>query len=510
MTLPATVYVVASALILIWCVFLAGQIARVRTAPPSFTGLTALCGLLVAPAALIAMATSSILYARAIHVIAWVWPLTLILFALQAAYATSRRLVTPFIGIPIVAYNTLLAVIGVAKYAVSLGATPPQFLLALVAAHATSLGLVFGRAALVSPFLLQLPILGPAFPARWAVSATVRATLAAVAAASTALIIGQFPNGVLAVRSYLRYDEARPQERPDDNFAIGLAIFPTLTDGPPPLALRGDLALVDSLDVAAIAITLTPRAARSATALDSISRSLEGARADSTLLIVTIGWGGAAARSPLARGGERRFVAQRMRELEEVTRRLRPDYVLPARDPYGEGTRALGMQPLEFWTRYLTEAEAVVRRVRPRTRVAVGLSPVSSRDSALYAWAASPASPVSAVGFTLFPSFSGARALDTRTRAATRWMDATPVPRKEHWVFAAGGYPLVHGEWSQVRALRGTLAWATSRPEVRGLIIAGAGDYDAVTGLRSPDGRLRRAVAEAVRAERGLREAAGR
>ena len=71
--LPYAFYV-ASILIVLWDVFLAGQIAQLRRAPRFFRGVTALAGLLVAPAILVAVTSASILHGRAIHVIAWVWP----------------------------------------------------------------------------------------------------------------------------------------------------------------------------------------------------------------------------------------------------------------------------------------------------------------------------------------------------------------------------------------------------------------------------------------------------
>ena len=73
---------------------------------------------------------------------------------------------------------------------------------------------------------------------------------------------------------------------------------------------------------------------------------------------------------------------------------------------------------------------------------------------------------------------------------------------------AAGRYPAAHGEKSQERAIWGALAWATRRPAIKGLVVSDAGDYDAVTGLRAPGGRVRRAGWAVLRATRGLREAA--
>jgi hypothetical protein len=86
-------------------------------------------------------------------------------------------------------------------------------------------------------------------------------------------------------------------------------------------------------------------------------------------------------------------------------------------------------------------------------------------------------------------------------RAADRWM--RNAQNKEHWIFAAGETPATHGERNQARALWGTLAWATSRAGVRGLIVRSAGDYDAINGIRAPGGRLR-PVADVLRRARTL------
>ena len=92
-------------------------------------------------------------------------------------------------------------------------------------------------------------------------------------------------------------------------------------------------------------------------------------------------------------------------------------------------------------------------------------------------------------------------------RIAQRWLRITPRP-KPHWIFASGGYPVAHGENSQVMALRGVLAWATSQPAVHGIVFTDAGDYDAQRGLRAPDGRFRPALAELVRSIDAERESA--
>ncbi|MDQ6736709.1 MAG: hypothetical protein M3Z30_03295, partial [Gemmatimonadota bacterium] len=125
----------------------------------------------------------------------------------------------------------------------------------------------------------------------------------------------------------------------------------------------------------------------------------------------------------------------------------------------------------------------------------------------VYAWAASRASPVDVVGFSLMPGFDGATSLDTHMRIAQRWMRATSRP-KPHWVLASGGYPVAHGEMSQVLALRGVLSWATAQPAVRGVVFTDGGDYDAQRGLRAPDGRFRPALLELEHSINALRESA--
>jgi hypothetical protein len=64
----------------------------------------------------------------------------------------------------------------------------------------------------------------------------------------------------------------------------------------------------------------------------------------------------------------------------------------------------------------------------------------------------------------------------------------------------------VHGEKSQELALWGVLAWATSQPQIKGLVVNQAGDYDVLSGLRSANGRYRSAVGALIRAEKGLAE----
>jgi hypothetical protein len=492
----------ASLLVLLWNVFLAGHIGQLRRAPRFFRGVTGLAGLLIAPAALVAVTAASILNGRAIHVIAWVWPLTLAIFAVQAVYAVAKRLVTPFISIPIAAYDIVLAASAFVRYEAYSGRDPSTAALAIAAAHSSALGLMLGRAALFSPFAVSLPLLAPAYPARWRISATVRGTFAMIALAFTVVFVAEFPGAVIAVRSYNSYAQDRLQERPRGDFTIGLRVFPALDDAPPPLALRNDMAIVDSVGVGAISIVIEPSGARLA-ALDSLAHTFEDDRRDSVLLIVAVGYDRNARES--FRASPSAHMRARLAAVDRIVRRLRPDIILPARDPYTDGAREMGRVPLAWWEDFLRQAAVNAHRVSNRVRVGVAASAFVGADSALYAWASRPATPIDVVGFSFYPSYDGGGSLGARLHVADRWMRRST---KNHWVFSSGAYPVTHGETSQARALWGTLAWATSHDAVKGLIVESAGDYDALTGLRAPGGRLRPALATLERAVAAMAETA--
>ena len=186
--------------------------------------------------------------------------------------------------------------------------------------------------------------------------------------------------------------------------------------------------------------------------------------------------------------------ARRLRTIDPIVRRLRPDILLPARGSVRRRHARRGPACAGVLGE-LPHARGGDREARSPARRAIGVSASAydSRDSTLYAWAAAPDSPVDVVGFTLFPSRE--RRPHARRRNAARPIAgcASRDSPKEHWVFAAGGYPEAHGEASQERAVWAALAWATSRPSIKGLIVSEAGDYGSITGLRAADGHLRRA-----------------
>lgn len=489
--------------ILGWDVILAGRIAQLRKAPNTFRTISALCGFLVLPAIVIWLSTATAITGRALTAVTWFWPLTAILFAAQALYALTRRLVNPLLGVPIALYNVVVAITTILRFLAVQGLPTPRWALVALAAQGDALAVLTAGAALTSPLFINVPMISPAYPALRPAVATVRAVMAALAGGWLAFIGLALPRGQVALESYRRYDDARLQERPGEDFRFGVKILPDLARAPSVLAIRTDIELVNTLGVDAVHVVVTPEGAK-AEVLDSIAHVLEPLRrADSTLVIVSLGYKG---KLLPHLGSGSLDVAQRLRAVDQVVRRVKPDILLPAEDPYGSGAGALGSLEPRVWEDYITRAAAEAKRIRPRTRIGLSAASYGQRDSTLYAWAIAPGSPVDVVGFSLFPGRLGAVELDAAIRAADRWL-VELKPRKPHWVFATGGYPLAHGEKSQEEALKGVLAWATSRPEVRGVIVTSSADYGTATGLRAVTGRLRPASAAYVASMRAMREA---
>jgi hypothetical protein len=499
--LLATLFVALSVAMIGWDVLMAGRIAQLRRIPRGFQALTGIAGLLLVPALVVAYTSASLLYGRAIFLVAWLWPFTAILFVLQTIYALTRRLVTPLLGFPLLVYNAIIATVAITKFAIIRGDAPTQFMLALNAAQASMLGTFFGDAALWNPLYMLIPLFAPSLPARWGFTRMVRVGLASAAIALTALVVIELPGSFASIKSYAAHDKDRLQEHPEGDFRIGLKIFPDLRSGPPPLAITYDLALADTLDVDAISVVIDPEAAHGV-ALDSLARSIDDARVDSTRLIVALGYPKNGANA--IRQSREEYTLARLRDIDRIARRLKPDYLIPAVAPTEEGARILGDQTPQYWIDYFGRAARVAHYIYPRIKVALPISSYGTRDSVLYAWAARPGPPIDIIGFSLLASFDGARSLDTDMRVAQRWMRQFPKP-KDHWVFAAGGYPMIHGEENQRRALQAVLAWATAQPPIKGLVVYEGGDYNTVRGLRAPGGRLRPTTTAIIVAKKGLK-----
>ena len=502
--LPA-LYVAIAAVMVMWDVVVAGRVSQIRRAPRLFAAISAFCGLLIIPALLIAYASASILYGRGIQPVAWVWPFTTALFALQSMYALSRRVVTPLLGVPILTYNVIIAIVTLSRYFDAHGLIPPDFAMALSGASVSALGFFFGAPALWGPQYLHVPLMAPSTPSRWGLGRAVRVGIAVAASAIAGLVLIYMPDAFATAKSYVGYEDRKLQEHPEGDFDIGIKILPDLGGAPPPLSLQRDIELADSLQLSVVAITLKPEGARLA-ALDSVARTVEDYRADSALIVISLAYPKDAAQQ--FRESPAEYTRRRVADIDRISRRLRPDILFPAVDPNTEGARALGSPSPEYWQNYLTRAAQVAHYVNPRIRVGVSASSYGSRDSTLYYWAARRGSPIDVLGFSMMPGFDGGTSLDNKMRIARGWMRSFPTRPKPHWVTSAGGYPVAHGEASQALALWGVLSWATEQTPIKGLIVTEAGDYQVLRGLRTASGRYRSAVVAVQRARRGLGESA--
>lgn len=502
--LPASAHLALTAVILVWDIILAGRIAQNRQAPRVFQAICGLGSLLVVPGLLLTLATSTMLTGRAVVMMDWVWPAVLVLFAIQAIYALTHRLVYWLWGFPIMIYDILVATIGIVRYLVAHGHSPAEPLVDLLAAQ--SLAMVFAGGSstvLATPLFLNMPMVSPAFPALRSITASFRLFMSAVAVIWTVFIVALgLPRAIVQLRNYEAHGRDQLRERPDADFDIGLKVLPSVSSPPPPAAARSDFELADTMEVDALSVVVDPGATR--LAIDSLAHLLEPAQRDSTVVIVSIGY-----RTKLySKPGEAAFnQSLRLATLRQVIARMHPDIVLPAEDPYGTGEQAFGLLPAARWESYLIEAARVAKSVDRNVRVGVAASSYRTDDSTLYAWAASAGSPIDVVGFSLFPSPYIGGGIQSDTRTADRWMRATPST-KEHWVFGTGGYPLAYGERSQEQAVWEVMAWATDHPIIKGLVVYEAGDYGQSRGLRAPNGRLRPAALAVMRAIGQLRESA--
>jgi hypothetical protein len=493
----ASAHLVLSAVVVLWNIAIAGRIARMPDTPFAMGALSAVGGLVIAPALFVVIAAASLLSGRALHTIAWIWPATALLMTVQASLALYRGRVALVLVAPILLYNATLTIVYGARYLVQRGIDAPDALLAISAAQTSALAIGAHPMALFNSLYLHVPMLAPATPGRRGAGTLARSTVAALAAVWLALILIKVPEGVRAVVSYAQHGTERLQERAGD-FHIGLKLLPTLTAGPPPLALQSDLAMVDTTGVTVMSVYLAP-GATSPAALEDLAAGLDARRGGRMLIVALDLSGGPRLRDESARDA---YFAARLPELERTARVLRPDYVVPVLDPHGSAARSLGAPSGERWRDFHTAARAAVRRGSAASRVMLHVGGYTEADSALYAWGAGSASPVDAVALSIFPGYLGGSHLDATRSAAARWLRAAP-DGKEHWVLESGALPLTHGDRNQTRTLWATLAWASQQPLVRGVIIYQASDYESPTGLRAPGGRIRAAayrVAEAVRA----------
>jgi hypothetical protein len=496
--LPLVVVGIAAA-VLAWDVSLAGWIAARREAPRWFTHLTVFCGLLVVPALVVGVASGTEAGARTISGITWLLPVVAIAFALQVIYALAARLVSLVVGVPILLYDLVLAAIAVGDYLTAQHGSAPLPLQAVVSARDVIVGITVGRAALVSPLTALVPMLAPAYPARWRLSGAVRAVLVLAATALTTLLVIEWPRGIAAIRSYDVATYEPMQARPAGDFVVGVRLYPTL-DGPPPArAVRADAPLIEAFSPDIVLLVLDDDGTRSG-ALDSLSRVLEPLRTDSVRIAVGL---------RLPRTASAADDPERLASIERVLLRLRPDVLFPALPDPVPGWLSNNPPDAAWWRAMLTRSAREVERVRPRTLTAWSAARLDAVDSAVYAWASAPSSPVELLGAMSFPSFSGLPAVDARLRAFERWhtrASAAGGAPQPHWLVNVGGLPHAHGDAAQVAAIRRALAWGSRRTWIGAAIVGEPADYDGWVGLRAANGRVRSSVGTIGLAAKRMKE----
>jgi hypothetical protein len=351
--------------------------------------------------------------------------------------------------------------------------------------------------AVTTPFFFLVPMISPAFPALRRTTAVFRAFIAVDA---TLWMIATLVWGLSAAKqagdALTDHLDDRLRERPAGDFRVGLKVLPDIASNPSPLALEKDLQLALQLGVRTVAVVVAPGAsdstlARTAREIDRLG--------DSVTLVVAIGYKGKLMPEIAATPFEEEL---RLATVEKVVRQMHPQILLPAEDPMAIGARIVGQLSVESWQRYFTSAAQRAKAIDPAVRIGYSVSSYGIADSILYAWGAKAGSPIDVLGFSFFPEKKGIDDIvNAFEPAADRWMKTTP-PRKEHWVFAAGGFPLTTGERMQARIVWRSLSWATDHPAIKGLIVYEASDYAQARGLRSPNGRLRsveRAVRNAIK-----------
>jgi hypothetical protein len=427
----ATAHLVLCALVLIWDLWVAGRAARVQGVPPILAFLSALGGLLLLPALVVSLLSTSLLTGAALISIAWIWPATVALATAQSAYSLAKHRTSVSIGVAILAFDFVLALITFTHWLDFVGVSPGTPLLTLLAADRNAIALSAQSMALVMPWFLYVPVFAPVTQGRPNARMLVRGVMALVAAGWLLLIVSQVPPAARAVRSYDRYARQRLQEHPDSDFVVGLKVFPTLSDPPTPVSLTNDLGLADSIGAGALTIYFTPAGASAAT-LDSVSHVMDDVRGSRRVIAAL----DLSAEHRVSPGALAPYLRDRVADVERIARRLHPDFVVPVVDPVG-AARAIGPVPVDTWKAYLRAATDAAHEDSTAdsaaVRVLAHVGGFTAADSALYAWSASTASPVDGIALSLYPWLGGAATLDARMRIADAWI-RTARSSKPVWV----------------------------------------------------------------------------
>lgn len=455
MSRPALAYVAMLVIGAAWNVIEGSRAAQSLKLSRLHRTLAALVAFLTVPALLVWVAAHVEETARAVHIIHPLLAMVALLALLLAMTAAVTRRTHWLVALPVAAWNAVVLCTASVTIAGARTALPWE-LQAVTVAHASALAHWLGPITLVGAWLAPMPLVIGAASDAGAMRRAAHYVLAVCAAAVVTVVALAYPPALEATASYAPFGATRLESPSASPFVTALSILPEVRAVPSATALRADLELADTLGVGALFVRVA-KGGGTAAALDSLQRALEPARRDSTLLMVSI--------------------APAERDVEAVMRRLRPDYLV-LRD-----VRTVADA---------REAATLAHRLRPATHVALLVRGDNSSDAAMVTDAGGFG--IDAVLLSLTPSVRGARSDADGLAALDGWMARATLPR-EYWVLAEGA-PLTFGESAQRRLLHHVLAWAAARAGVRGVVVAQAGDYDRVTGLRAANGRWRPAVAD--------------
>jgi hypothetical protein len=456
--------------------------------------LASLSAFLLLPSMLIAVLAPTAPGARVLGPLAWMWPMVTVGVLVAGVWSAGYRRAPAFISLSLTLFNLFAAWVALARWLAGEGVSLPAWALAPGALVSSLAAEVYGDAHYPWAAALLMPALVPATPSRRRLARLARAVLIAGCAVFAIGIAAGTPRAFATLVALEALAPPEAPAAPRAALAIGLRCFGDLSGSPSAAAARRELALADSLGVSAVHVALRA-SGTGAAALDSVSRAL-APRRDSVVLVVTLLLGGF--RPGEGGSGEE----TRLEALDRVVRRLRPDVLVPAElIPAGRHAPAL-----DAWVRHYDRVAEVARRADRRIVVALGTEARTDTDSAAVEWVMQRNAPVRAIALAVSDHGAHPERFLTALASISRWASFGLTP-PDVWLLGVPTAPAVTGEVVQQRLVRYTLAWATARPWVRGVIAGEAGDITAPTALQTATGRRRRAVAEvaaALRAQRDL------
>ncbi len=480
-----------------WNFALGARITALPQAGRAFRALSGMGAFLLLPALVIGVLAPTTSGARVLQSLAWLWPLVAAGVATQAWWALVTGRGRVFVVLPIAVFDSVVACIAATRWLEGLGVAVPAWLLAPGLAVSSMGARALGDGAFLWSAAVLIPSLAPAARARWRLSAAWRAIMATACTIVVVLISIGLPDAYRAILAPRRAGADLMPERARSDFSVGLRLYGTLSGAPSWTTARHDAALADSMGVTAVHIEIGSDGA-SASALDSVARSLE-ARRDSTVLIVTF---------DLAPGylqpfrPDEAWMRTRLGIVERIVQRLHPDVLVPA-----EGLpRTADLASVTWWQRYYERVARSARRIDRDVSVALATDAASAADSALCDWVMRGDSPVDAMALSVRAHDGQPARFERAVAAMDRWVSLARVSPSV-WLVGVPTAPAISGELAQQRLVHRALLWGASRAWVRGVIAGDASDVLASTGLRTATGRSRGALAEVGAALRALREA---